>query len=66
MDFCIKPPNFGVEAHMEVPAEDALRLDSYLCRAPVIERMSALQDAYVRVEHEDSNSGDCGDEDWAR
>jgi hypothetical protein len=48
------------------PAEDALRLDSYLCRAPVIERMSALQDAYVRVEHEDSNSGDCGDEDWAR
>jgi hypothetical protein len=26
MDFCTKPPNFGVEAHMEVPARDALIL----------------------------------------
>jgi hypothetical protein len=25
MDFCTKPPNFGVEAHMEAPAGDALR-----------------------------------------
>jgi hypothetical protein len=24
MDFCTKPPNFGVEAHMEAPAGDAL------------------------------------------
>jgi hypothetical protein len=24
MDFCSKPPNFGVEAHMEAPAGDAL------------------------------------------
>jgi hypothetical protein len=26
MDFCTKPPNFGVETHMEAPAGDALRL----------------------------------------
>jgi hypothetical protein len=26
MDFCTKPPNFGVEAHMEAPAGDALIL----------------------------------------
>jgi hypothetical protein len=25
IDFCTKPPNFGVEAHMEAPAGDALR-----------------------------------------
>jgi hypothetical protein len=25
MDFCTKPPNFGVEAHMEPPAGDVLR-----------------------------------------
>jgi hypothetical protein len=24
MDFCTKPLNFGVEAHMEAPAGDAL------------------------------------------
>jgi hypothetical protein len=24
MDFCTKPPNFGVEAHIEAPAGDAL------------------------------------------
>jgi hypothetical protein len=24
MDFCTKPPNFGVETHMEAPAGDAL------------------------------------------
>jgi hypothetical protein len=24
MDFCTKPPNFGVEAHMEAPTGDAL------------------------------------------
>jgi hypothetical protein len=24
MDFCTKPPNFGVEAHMEAPAGVAL------------------------------------------
>jgi hypothetical protein len=24
MDFCTKPPNFGVEARMEAPAGDAL------------------------------------------
>jgi hypothetical protein len=24
MNFCTKPPNFGVEAHMEAPAGDAL------------------------------------------
>jgi hypothetical protein len=24
MDFCTKPPNFGVEAHMETPTGDAL------------------------------------------
>jgi hypothetical protein len=24
IDFCIKPLNFGVEAHMEAPAGDAL------------------------------------------
>jgi hypothetical protein len=24
MDFCTKPPNFEVEAHMEAPAGDAL------------------------------------------
>jgi hypothetical protein len=28
MDFCTKPPNFGVEAHMEAPAGDALRATS--------------------------------------
>jgi hypothetical protein len=26
MDFCTKPPNFGVEAHMEAPTGDALNL----------------------------------------
>jgi hypothetical protein len=26
MDFCTKPPNFGVEAHMEAPAGDALSM----------------------------------------
>jgi hypothetical protein len=26
MDFCTKPPNFEVEAHMEAPAGDALIL----------------------------------------
>jgi hypothetical protein len=25
MDFCTKPPNFGVEGHMEAPAGDVLR-----------------------------------------
>jgi hypothetical protein len=25
MDFCTKPPNFGVEANMEAPTGDALR-----------------------------------------
>jgi hypothetical protein len=25
MVFCTKPPNFGVEAHMEAPVGDALR-----------------------------------------
>jgi hypothetical protein len=24
MNFCTKPPNFGVEAHMEAPTGDAL------------------------------------------
>jgi hypothetical protein len=24
MNFCTEPPNFGVEAHMEAPAGDAL------------------------------------------
>jgi hypothetical protein len=24
MDFCTKPPNFGVEGHMEAPTGDAL------------------------------------------
>jgi hypothetical protein len=24
IDFCTKPPYFGVEAHMEAPARDAL------------------------------------------
>jgi hypothetical protein len=27
MDFCTKPPNIGVEAHMEAPAGDAIRHD---------------------------------------
>jgi hypothetical protein len=26
MDFCTKPPNFRVEAHMEAPAGDALTI----------------------------------------
>jgi hypothetical protein len=31
MDFCTKPPNFRVEAHMEAPAGDALiTLDDYV------------------------------------
>jgi hypothetical protein len=28
MDFCTKPPNFGVEVHMEAPAGDALRKET--------------------------------------
>jgi hypothetical protein len=28
MDFCTKPPNFGVEAHMEAPTGDALTIPS--------------------------------------
>jgi hypothetical protein len=31
MDFCSKPPNFGVEVHMEAPAGDALT-DVFRCR----------------------------------
>jgi hypothetical protein len=27
MDFCTKPPNFGVETHMKAPAGDALRAE---------------------------------------
>jgi hypothetical protein len=35
MDFCTKPPNFGVEAHMEAPAGDALRtLSCYFAILP--------------------------------
>jgi hypothetical protein len=26
IDFCTKPPNFGVDAHIEAPAGDALIL----------------------------------------
>jgi hypothetical protein len=29
MYFCTKPPNFGVETHMEAPAGDALRREKY-------------------------------------
>jgi hypothetical protein len=29
MDFCTKPPNFGVEAHMEAPAGDALIVEMW-------------------------------------
>ncbi|CAO2143621.1 unnamed protein product [Urochloa humidicola] len=55
---------FGKRFRTRVNAPNlvSLRLDSHLYRAPVIERMPALQEAYVRVQHEDSNSGDCGDE----
>jgi hypothetical protein len=31
MDFCTKPPNFGVEAHMEAPTGDALITRTSLC-----------------------------------
>ncbi|CAO2152654.1 unnamed protein product [Urochloa humidicola] len=50
-------------SHVNVPNLVSLRLDSHLYRAPVIERMPALQEAYVRVQHEDSNTRDCGYED---
>jgi hypothetical protein len=30
MDFCTKPPNFGVEAHMEAPAGDALTAANFI------------------------------------
>jgi hypothetical protein len=30
MDFCTKPPNFGVEAHMEAPTGDALKPNFFL------------------------------------
>jgi hypothetical protein len=30
MDFCTKPPNFGVEAHMEASAGDALSCNKHL------------------------------------
>jgi hypothetical protein len=33
MDFCTKPPNFGVDAHMEAPAGDAMR---YLCHLKIL------------------------------
>ncbi|CAM0146240.1 unnamed protein product [Urochloa decumbens] len=46
---------------VNVPNLVSLRLDSHLYRAPVIERMPALQEAYVRVGHENANSGDCDD-----
>jgi hypothetical protein len=29
MDFCTKPPNFGLEANMEAPTGDALR--AFIC-----------------------------------
>jgi hypothetical protein len=32
MDFCTKPPNFGVEAHMEAPTGDALRMGVCTCK----------------------------------
>ncbi|CAL4985213.1 unnamed protein product [Urochloa decumbens] len=49
--------------HVNVPNLVSLRLDSHLYRAPVIERMPTLQEEYVRVGHENSNSADCDDED---
>jgi hypothetical protein len=30
MDFCTKPPNFGVEARLEAPAGDALIVLCYM------------------------------------
>jgi hypothetical protein len=33
MDFCTKPPNFGVEAHMEAPAGDALSLFIFVSKS---------------------------------
>lgn len=47
---------------VRVPNLVSLRLDSHLYRAPVVEWMPALQEAYVRVEHENSEYADCGDE----
>ncbi|CAL4981851.1 unnamed protein product [Urochloa decumbens] len=54
---------FGFRTHVNVPNLVSLRLDSHLYRAPVIERMPALQEAYVRVGRENPNSADCDDED---
>jgi hypothetical protein len=42
MDFCTKPPNFGVEAHMEAPAGDAL-IDLYM----VTEFIESITIAYL-------------------
>jgi hypothetical protein len=33
MDFCTKPPNFGVDAHMEAPAGDALSLFIFVSKS---------------------------------
>ncbi|KAL6597000.1 hypothetical protein ACP70R_045274 [Stipagrostis hirtigluma subsp. patula] len=55
---------------IHVPNLASLRLDSHLSRAPVFESMPSLQEAFVRVTHEnaytwdcDDYSGDCDDED---
>jgi hypothetical protein len=34
MDFYTKPPNFGVEAHMEAPAGDALSPSKFIGKSP--------------------------------
>ncbi|CAL5094327.1 unnamed protein product [Urochloa decumbens] len=55
---------------IRAPSLVSLRLDGHLYRAPVLEVMPSLQEAFVRVIHEnlesgccDDYSGDCDDED---
>jgi hypothetical protein len=47
MDFCTKPPNFGVEAHMEAPAGDALR-DIHPLILQVLE-FEVLKDLFLKI-----------------
>ncbi|RLN29921.1 hypothetical protein C2845_PM05G22100 [Panicum miliaceum] len=68
MTSCIFSKDSSTVIH--APSLVSLRLDGHLYRAPVLEIMPSLQDAFVRVVHEnldsgysDDYSGDCDDED---
>jgi hypothetical protein len=47
MDFCTKPPKFGVEAHMEAPAGDALTYEAKCEGLRQVQYCSSLTSQFV-------------------